>query len=301
MSIHIIEGLPRHGKTTFAVLNALEWRAHWAKHAKDPRRIVANFPVNVPGVEYVPNFQDMKDMDHCVFLIDEAYKWFGAHDYKENAKFLTYFTEHGKDANTLYLIAHKAAMLDVSIRSRTAETIWHVKRLAGPTRWEEPSGLERAFGWWAMCSQFMSSDQTAMKTSKPMKTRFIDLRRLHGKFDTLTKIGLMHEGKNKAGAGLASSPGLSGGAQARHSVITRAGRVIRKTEWLEGTDLSGWGGRVVQMAQDGGDDALMDALRERRTSATLVPVLRWAEDGHSYERVFVEAGELKKGVVYAGK
>jgi hypothetical protein len=289
MSIHIIEGLPRHGKTTFAVLNALEWRAHWRKKNKDPRRIIANFPVNVPGVEYIENFMNMKDMNHCVFLIDEAYKWFGAHESKENAQFLTFFTEHGKDANTLYLIAHKAAMLDVSIRLRTAESIWHVKRLAGPNRWEEPTAFEQVFGWWALCTQWMPSDQTAMKTSKPIKTRFIDLRRLHGKFDTLTKIGRMYEGKNKSGAGLAASSRVAGQAASRNSILTHAGKVIRKNEWLEQTDLTGWGGHVEQMAAGGGDDELMDALRDRlKPSRILVPVLKWAQDGKSYERVMVD-------------
>jgi hypothetical protein len=177
--------------------------------------------MHLPGVEVAYDFSEMRDLTHSIVVIDEAAEWFSAHSSKDNQKFMRFFRQHGKEGNTLYLIAHSYADLDVSIRERTCEGIWRVRRMFGPTRWEEPSPIEKTIGWWAIATCHSARDYDAVtKRTKKAATRFFRLDELHGLFDTLCKVGKMGEGHIGSGAGLAAGVAQAAGGL-RHRLTRR--------------------------------------------------------------------------------
>jgi hypothetical protein len=222
MGIHIIEGLPGHGKSTYATILASEWQAYYVRHARRPRRIYANFEMYLPclvcsgvlpecsfcggsgrGVEFVEDFLELRTLTDAIVIIDEAPQWFSGHESRQNAKFMGFFSQHRKDGNTLFLIAQSWSSLDLTVRERTCESVHRVKRFFGPNRWEEPSLLEQAFGWWAMAIEYQARDYDTATKKICKGRRLFRIDTWHGKFDTLAKVGHIGE-RGGRGVGLAA-------------------------------------------------------------------------------------------------
>lgn len=203
MSIYIVEGKPGHGKSTFATILATRWQEHYSRRRLEPRRIVANFPMMIPGVEYVECWDDIRDVERCIVIIDEAPMWFSGHTARDNQKHMGFFSQHRKDGNSLIVIAQSWSSLDLTVRERTCEGVYNVRRLFGPTVFEEPSAFERAFGWWSLVRRYDSAQYGTETRKRCLSTELIRLDRWHGKFDTLAKIGSIDSKSQSRGAGLA--------------------------------------------------------------------------------------------------
>jgi SpoVK/Ycf46/Vps4 family AAA+-type ATPase len=205
MSIYIIVGRPGHGKSTYATAMATRWQAHYARRKMEPRQIVANFHMAIPGVQYIESWEQIRELQRSIVIIDEAPMWFGGHEARSNAKHMGFFTQHRKEGNSLIIIAQSWSSLDLTIRERTCEGVYEVRRLFGPTIWEEPSFIEKAFGWWSIVRRYDAAEYDLVTKRRCYSTELFRLDRWHGKFDTLAKIGRLDEGRNSQGAGLAAS------------------------------------------------------------------------------------------------
>ena len=203
MSIYICEGLPGHGKTTFAFIMGLRWQAHYKRTRQAPRQIVSNVSMDIPGVQIIESFAELKQSERCIVIIDEANMWFSGHNARANQEHLDFFTQHRKEGNSLFLITQSWSSLDLTVRSRTCEGVYNVRRLFGPTIWEEPSWVEKRIGWWSVVRRYSSENYDTATKKKCYSTEFIRLDKWHGRFDTLAKVGRIDAGVNGRGAGLA--------------------------------------------------------------------------------------------------
>ncbi len=198
-----IEGKPGAGKSTFATWQALRWANRQSKFGRrENRQILANFAMDVPGAR-LATWDEMYKASNAICIIDEAGSLFNAREFRENTSKLGYFTQHRKEALTLFVIAQSMNMLDVVIREYTMSSVWHVKRLFGPNEWEEPTRLEEFCGWWALARKFDGTDYGKVTKQVCLQKQFFRLDEFHGRFDTLAKISKRDE--HTSGAGLAAA------------------------------------------------------------------------------------------------
>lgn len=155
MSIHLILGKPRHGKTTFANILARQMHQAALRRAPSQRRTIhANFPIHHPEIHQFNDYAELQQLSNAVAFVDEGSGWFGKRSYtKTTDDDLMFWRQHGHDDLTLMVLAHSYNDVETKI-AELATTVWYVRRLFGPTLDEGPSWLEEKIGWRAKATNY---------------------------------------------------------------------------------------------------------------------------------------------------
>jgi len=237
MSIHIILGKPRQGKTTFANILAREFVSLGHKRPVSQRRkVYANFPIYHEEIGFFSSYQELQSLSNCVAFVDECSGWFGKRSYaKTSDDDLMYWRQHGHDDATLYVLAHSLNDIETKI-AELATTIWYVKRLFGPALDEGPTRLEQLpfVGWRVKATNFEAHNFLA--ATKRVRNRSIHFRidKHYNEYDSFYVVG-NREGKGSR-SGRGPSPQEKG--RAAHALISE--EVYSASRFTEG-----WGSRVI--------------------------------------------------------
>lgn len=233
LSIHIIVGKPRHGKTTFANILAREYVQLGLKRAPSQRRTVhANFPIHHPDIGQFNDYKELQLLSNAVAFVDEGSGWFGRRSYsKTTDDDLMFWRQHGHDDLTLFVLAHSIIDIETKI-FELASTVWYVRRQFGPSLDEGPTRLEDLIGWRAKATNF---DAASFTTAKRIKNRSMSFRiEKHLKeYDSFYVVGDRHGEGRRAGRprptqeGEGVGPLLSPAVYAASRTVGLGGGVVR--------------------------------------------------------------------------
>ncbi len=190
MSIHLILGKPRQGKTTFANILAREFVQMGLKRAPSQRRTVhANFPIFHDAISRFDTYDELRELSNAVAFVDEGSGWFGRRSYtKTSDDDLMFWRQHGHDDLTLFVCAHNIVDVETKI-VELATTIWNVRRMFGPALDEGPTRLENLIGWHATATNYDAATFTAAtKRIQNRRLRF-DIRRHLVDYDSFYVVG----------------------------------------------------------------------------------------------------------------
>lgn len=201
-----VTGLIGHGKNCFVTRQVLRLRARG-----DKRRVIANFPLHVEGVEYCATWDEVKNESNCLIIIDEAYRWFGSRNWQNNNREgeLSCFTQSRKEGNSFWWICQESNQVDQYLREFTTAFIWHVYRPFGPGEDEGPSVLERLIGCRAVARKYSASIY-GKADARPVESVWFKLNDYFGAFDTFHSVGLRDgsgAGRGKASGAQRPTPG----------------------------------------------------------------------------------------------
>ena len=237
MSIHIILGKPRQGKTTFANILAREFvQLGLRRPASQRRSVYANFPIFHKDISLFENYGDLQGMSNAVAFVDEASGWFGRRSYsKTSDDDLMFWRQHGHDDLTLFVLCHSLLDLESKI-AELATTIWYVKRLFGPGLDEGPSRLEQLpfVGWRAKATNYDAHQ--FLSSTKRVKNRSISFRIDNhlSEFDSFYVVG------DRSGNGCRSGRGPAAKREAAN-----AHALISPEVYSASRSSEGWGSRVI--------------------------------------------------------
>lgn len=234
MSIHLILGKPRHGKTTFANILARQFVASGERRAASQRRTVhANFPIHHPAISQFDTYADLQLLSNAVAFVDEGSGWFGRRSYaKTSDDDLMFWRQHGHDDLTLFVLAHSIADVETKI-VELSTSIWYVRRLFGPTLDEGPSWLEERVGWRAKATNYDSANFHAVTKRHKNRQFSFCINKHIGEYDSYYVVGDRAGMGRRAGRPRPTEEGRATGPLLSPDVYD----LCRRSE--------GWGGRVL--------------------------------------------------------
>lgn len=121
-AIHAICGLPGAGKTAFMSLLMLRRRRR-----QPERRIVANYPLYLPGreVEFVSGLREVMSVTDADVCIDEMHVWLSARDWRNHGnEFNEWASQLRKSNIDLWYTSQDINSVDRFIRVRTLDSFW---------------------------------------------------------------------------------------------------------------------------------------------------------------------------------
>jgi len=194
--IRIIAGPLGGGKTTW--LSWKMWQLKKLPEAEQPE-MVSSFPVDVPGVEYVPEdalklFSPAKDNSRFkAVFIDEAQTWFNSRDWENLPKQVQYLMQqHRHYRIDIYAATPNIRRIDLVMRELVGE-YYEVRKLFGTPELKNLK-IKNPWGLYTF-HKFDVLDANLKRRGFAIPRFFIATKKIYSSFDTHQKFKAADETK----------------------------------------------------------------------------------------------------------